>query len=87
MDKTDLYWQSRLNAVERRVEKLEAQLAAQSVNPTNHSDFYSINEFANALGVTRLTISRRIRSGVINAVKVGKTWRIPKSELTRIFEA
>ena len=87
MDKTDLYWQRRLNELERRVEKLEAQVAAQRVNPTNHSDFYSVNEFAEALGVNRLTVSRRIWNGTINAVKVGKTWRIPKSELNQIFEA
>lgn len=86
MDKTDLYWQRRLNEMERRIEKLEAQVSAQRLNPTNHSEFYSINEFAEALGVSRLTVSRRIRNGIIQAVKVGKNWRIPRSELNKIFE-
>lgn len=87
MDRTDLYWQRRLGELERRIEKLEAELSATKVNPNNRSEFYSIDEFAAALGVHRLTISRRIKNGVISAVKVGKTWRIPKSELEKIFEA
>jgi len=85
MDRTDLYWQRRLGEMERRIEKLEAQLAAHRANPMNNGDYYTIKEFAEALGVSRLTVSRRIKTGVINAVKVGKTWRIPKDELDGIF--
>ena len=87
MDKTDLYWQRRMGEMERRVEKLEAQLAALRVSPTNNSDFYSIKEFAASMGVCRLTVSRMIQKGVIDAVKVGTTWRIPKSELAKVFES
>ena len=86
MDRTDLYWQRRLGELERRLEKVEAQLAALRVSPTNASDFYSINEFAACLGVCRETVSRMIRNGIVDAVKVGKTWRIPKSEINKIFE-
>ena len=86
MDKADLYWQSRLRDLERRIEKLEAESIARKANPNNDSDCYSVNEFAKALGVSRLTISRRIQSGVISAVKVGRNWKIPKSELEKIFE-
>jgi len=85
MDKTDLYWQRQLGELERRVEKLEAEAEARRANPTNDSDYYTINEFAKALGVSRLTVSRRIRSGIIEAVKIGKTWRIPRTELGKIF--
>lgn len=87
MDKADLYWQSRLRDLERRIERLEAEALARKANPNNDSDCYTINEFAKALGVSRLTISRRIQNGVISAVKVGKTWRIPKTELIKIFES
>lgn len=86
MDKADLYWQSRIRELERRIEVLEAENRARGKNPSNNSDYYSIQEFAEALGVSRLTISRRIKSGIISAVKIGKTWRIPKSELKEIFE-
>ena len=84
MDKRELYWQSRLRELERRIEKLEAEALARS--STDDRDCYTINEFANALGVSRLTISRRIQAGVISAVKVGRNWKIPKTELQRIFE-
>ena len=86
MDKADLYWQSRLREHERRIERLEAELMALRANPSNTSECYSINEFAQALGVSRLTISRRIQSGVISAIKVGRNWKIPKDELKKIFD-
>lgn len=86
MDKTDLYYYRRLGELEKRIEKLEAKVSVLEKNPSNNSDFYSIGEMATALGVSRLTISRRITKGVIEAYKVGKYWRIPKTELEKIFE-
>lgn len=86
MDKSDLYWQRRLVEVERRIEKLEAELLAQQQNPMNVGDYYTVDQMAVALSVCPLTIRRRIKQGLINAVKVGKTWRIPRSELKEIFE-
>jgi len=85
-DKRDLYWQARLRDVERRIERLEAKLMAKEVSPNNDSDFYSLEEFAHALGVHRITITRKIKAGQIKAVKVGRYWRIPKTELEEIFE-
>ena len=86
MDKADLYWMSRISKLERRLDYLEARLNAQAVNPTNSGDYYTVKEAAAALNVNRQTIIRRIESGKIDGKKVGKTWRIPKSELSEIFE-
>ena len=86
MDKTDLYWQRRLGEMERRVEKLEAELLAMRANPLNVGDYYTVDQMAVALNVCPLTIRRRIKQGLIEAVKVGKTWRIPRNELKEIFE-
>ena len=86
MDKSDLYWQRRLGELERRLEKVEAKMSALEHNPMNNSDYYSIKEFAASLGVSRLTITRRIADGKINAYKVGRAWRIPKTELDQIFD-
>ena len=86
MDKTDLYWQRRLGEMERRVEKLEAELLAMRANPLNVMDYYTVDQMAVALNVCPLTIRRRIKQGLIEAVKVGKTWRIPRNELKKIFE-
>ena len=86
MDKSDLYWQSRLSKLERRVDYLEARLNAQAVNPANNSDYYTVKEAAAALNINRQTVIRRIESGKLDGKKIGKTWRIPKSELAEIFD-
>lgn len=86
MDRTDLYWQRRLGELERRIEKLEAKSNASAISPGNSSEFYTVEEFAAALGVCRLTVQRKIKAGMINGIKIGKIWRIPKSEIDRIFE-
>ena len=87
MDRTDLYWQRRLGEMERRIERIEAELLANRANPMNTGDYYTVPQLASALNVCELTIRRKIRSGTITAVKVGKTWRIPKTELDEIFRA
>lgn len=86
MTGSDLYWQRRLGELERRIEKLEAETAAIKRAPTNNSDYYSVEEMATALGVNRVTVVRKIQDGTIQAYKVGRRWKIPKSELEKIFE-
>ena len=43
--------------------------------------YYSIDEVAEILGVHRNSIRNRIKSGEIKAIKTGRLYRIPKSEL------
>lgn len=83
-EKTWLYWQRRLVEAERRIEKLEAQQNAYMVE--NVGDYLTVDQMARALDVKPITIRRRIKSGAIRAQKIGKTWRIPRNELTEIFE-
>jgi len=45
--------------------------------------FYSVNEAAELCGVSRMTISRWLKSGKINAETVGRTKLIPVSELAK----
>jgi len=80
MDKSDLYWMRRVNELERRVELLEAQLAAGRGKPVA-GDYYTIREFAQAMGVSRATVERWRDKGLITCMKFGRTCRIPKSEL------
>lgn len=86
MDKSDLYFQRRLGELERRIEKVEARMSALETDPTNNSDYYSIKEFMNAMGISRATVTRKIKDGKINAYKVGRAVRIPKTELDQIFD-
>ena len=85
-ERAEMYWQRRLVELERRLEKVEAQLEAYKVNPTNDGETYTVKEFAKAMGVCDLTIRRKLDSGEIAGTKVGRSWRIPKTELNRIFE-
>ena len=41
---------------------------------------------ADYLKVSRETVRRLLRTGDIQAVKIGKTWRIRRSEIERIAE-
>lgn len=83
--KRDLYWQRRFNELERRIEKLEAQLAAGRGQPVN-GDYYTVREFAQAMGVSRSTVERWRDKGIITCMKFGRTCRIPKSELEAVMD-
>ncbi len=47
--------------------------------------FYSTSEVASMLGVNRVTAYRWIKDGRIKAYEIGKHWKIPCSEVMRIF--
>lgn len=51
---------------------------------TNKS-FVSTTELAELLGVTRVTVFRKIKSGEIKAVKVGRNFVIDKNDLPGIL--
>lgn len=86
MDKDAIYLNRRITELERRLEKVEAELLANRANPLNIGDYYTVNQLASALHVCDLTVRRKIQNGAITAVKVGKSWRIPKTELEKVFE-
>lgn len=56
--------------------------------PQVKSDFYTIQEFANKLGVHSNTIRRLVKKGKINVINLGTgkryIYRIPHSEINRI---
>ena len=47
---------------------------------------YSVNEVAEILHVSFRTIYRLMKVGKIQAVRVGKQWRIPKSEIEKYIK-
>ena len=47
--------------------------------------FYTTGKVAEMLGVHKMTVIRWIRSGKIKALRIGKVYRIPESELKRIL--
>ena len=84
--KKELYWQYQLREIKQRLERVEAELRALQVNPSNNSGFYTVKEAAAVMGVDKQTINRWRRSGKIKSFKEGKVVRIPKTEILEMFE-
>lgn len=45
---------------------------------------YTVEQVANALQVSQMTIFRKLNNGKIKGVKIGTSWRISEEELERI---
>ena len=52
----------------------------------NEQEFYLVGELADALRVSHMTIYRYIKAGKIEAYKIGKEFRIGKSEFQRFLD-
>lgn len=52
----------------------------QSKRTKNEQEFYLVEELAQALRVSNMTIYRYIKKGKIKAYKIGKEFRIGKQE-------
>ena len=52
---------------------------------TDTEDLLTVNEVAALLRVHRETVLRHIRKGLIRAVKIGRTLRIPREALNDTF--
>jgi len=47
---------------------------------------YTLQEIAEILKISEITIYRYIKKGKIKAIKIGKKWRIKSEELERILK-
>ena len=45
-----------------------------------HDDYLTVREVADIFRITQRTIYSWIRNGALNAVQLGGSWRIPKSQ-------
>lgn len=50
----------------------------------NEKNYLTVSDFAKALDVSASTVRNWISSGKLDAIKIGRTIRIPKSELDRV---
>ena len=55
-------------------------------NIADYPDILSVEETMKLLRVGRLTVYGLIRSGEVNAVKLGKGYKIAKASIIKIFE-
>jgi excisionase family DNA binding protein len=49
-------------------------------------EFYSTNEVAKIVGLSRQAIFKKIKAGKIKAKKIGKSFIIPRTELPKILD-
>lgn len=47
--------------------------------------YYSVAEVAEILGISRIAVFRKIKSGKIQAIKVGRAFAVPKEEVEIIL--
>ena len=50
-------------------------------------DFYLVDELAERLRVNRMTIYRYIKAGKLNAIKIGKEFRIERAEFEKFISS
>lgn len=50
-------------------------------------EFLTIEETANRLKISKITVYRMARKGQLPAVKFGKVWRISSVKLAELFES
>lgn len=48
-------------------------------------ELYSAEEVSKILRMTKYTIRKKLRLGEIRGIKVGRDWRIPKSEIQKLI--
>ena len=49
------------------------------------SKYVTIPELAKMLGLSRITVFKKVKKGEIKAIKIGKTYGIPQKNLEAIF--
>jgi excisionase family DNA binding protein len=50
-----------------------------------NKDYYSVKEIAEALGISRIAVFNKIKSGLIKAVKIGRMYAVPASEFENLI--
>ena len=70
------------------IDELAERIVQRVTEKSNHElEFYTINEVASALKVSRATVERRIREKELKTCKIGRNIRISKSDLMSFLDS
>ena len=70
------------------IDELVEKIVQRVTEKSNHDlEFYTINEVASALKVSRATVERRIREKELKTCKIGRNIRISKSDLMSFLDS
>lgn len=50
-----------------------------------NKDYYSVKEIAQALNISRIAVFNKIKAGLIKAVKIGRMYAVPASEVDNLI--
>ena len=50
-----------------------------------NTEYISISQFAKILGISRIAVYKKVKKGQIKAVRIGRSFAIPKKYLTDIM--
>ena len=67
----------------KSIEKQRIEYFSQSIKD---KEFLSIKETCTLLGASRMTIYRQIKSGNINAIKLGRRTIIKRADINKLFQ-
>ena len=54
-------------------------------NKRENKKIYTVNEFAEELGIPQSSVRRWLKNGNLRGTKMGKKWLIPSSEIERLI--
>ena len=57
----------------------------QSTHPHAHDDLYTLDEVAEIMSMSVITIRQYVRMGKLNAIKVWRNWMVPSNEIARLI--
>ena len=70
------------------IDELAERIFQRVTEKSNHElEFYTINEVASALKVSRATVERKIREKELKTCKIGRNIRISKSDLMSFLDS
>ena len=78
-------WAEKMRDIQARG-RAEMAASGETVTVTSRVRMMTPDDVAARLGVSRSTVSRKIKAGEIRAVKVGNRNRIPYAEYRRVWE-
>lgn len=81
---TPIYLEQRVEALELEIAELRRRLA---VLEAGQEEYISTTEAAEALGVHPNTIKNMIDDGRLPAAKIGRNWKIARSEVLAMLES
>ena len=70
------------------IDELVERIVQRVTEKSNHDlEFYTINEVASLLKVSRATVERRIKENELKTCKIGRNIRISKSDLMSFLDS